>query len=121
MWRRFSLVGLVTVLFLAILAPAALGAYSLNRVLPNDCRIDAYNSYSDHYNTVKGLTDEDFNCDKVATRLRFYDPNNSSWVTHESGYRSNTASVSRLSDRNLAWTDHNGRAQGTDWGFRLYG
>lgn len=88
-------------------------------MLPNGCQIDGSNSYNSITNTGTATTHEDQNCEKIQVKMRYFDQN-LGWTTAVVGYSSlSTVSVSRLTNQVPDWSDHNGRANGSDWGFRL--
>ncbi len=125
MRRKIAIVSVLTMVLFASFAPGTALASRNNVLLPNDCQIDGYNSWLPIYNELFGKTHEDYGCEKMQTRMHFYDYNNSEWVTHETIYwaggSGRNVTITRYSNQAGAasYTDHNGRAGGTDWGFRL--
>ncbi len=122
MWKRLGTLTLAAALFMSLMGPAANAASTNNVLLPNGCQIDGSLSYGWDISTIWAKTHEDFGCAKMQTKLRFYDGWN--WVTHETPYHAgdqySNVSLTRNSSERPQWSDHNGLAGGSAWGFRVY-
>ncbi len=124
MWKRLGTLTLAAALFMSLMGPAANAASTNNVLLPNGCQIDGSLTYNSVTYVIKAKTHEDFGCELMQAKIRFYDTNNSKWVTHASawdeGDRYKNVYLTKYSDREPLWSDHNGIANGSNWGFRVY-
>ena len=89
-----------------------------NQQLPNGCQIDAQNWFQNP--NANGSTSEDFSCEKINVKTRYYDTNVEAFRTADSGYQANGYVIaSGPSNQSPAWSDHNGLRNGSYQGFRL--
>ncbi len=91
-----------------------------NHTLPNGCSIDGLNQR--HRGGAQGKTTENQACEKISARVRYKDWGSGIWKTADTGYWANQVVVATgPSGEQPAWSDHNGKRNGTYWGFRLQG
>ncbi len=121
--RWFSMLTIVAFFVIAITG-TALAASRNNVLFPNGCRIDEWNGYSLWRDQADGKTHEDYGCELIKVKMRYYDPNRGFWVTGSSAWSAGDSNrdvrIHKYTDRVPAWTDHLGKANGIAWGQKLW-
>lgn len=114
----------LTTILVASLAIPAFAAFRNNVQFPNGCQIDEWNGYSQWTNEADGVTHEDFSCELIRVKLRYFDDNSDVWRTADSwwseGDTNRNVAIKRLTTKTPKYTDHLGKTGGVGWGQKLW-